>query len=150
MPPQNAQGLNATSSLWWLTPRKPVDRWKIKLVEPQRRDTALDRWIEIYPFDSVYYIHLLNNWGQRILFEAHHPQRVQVYFGTVILPYRAFSLTWPVSMQIYWNKRNHLHKKRVQLPQDWFGTPTWLPFHCFRTPKWPPWRHAKTLYICCS
>ena len=25
-------------------------------------------------------------------------------------------------MQIYWNKRSHLHNKRVQLPQDWFGT----------------------------
>ena len=41
-----------------------------------------------------------------------------------------FSLTWPASMQIYWNKRKRLHKKRVQLPQDWFGTPTWPPFHC--------------------
>ena len=28
-----------------------------------------------------------------------------------------FSLTWPASMHIYWNKRKHLHKK---LPQDWF------------------------------
>ena len=35
--------------------------------------------------------------------------------------YSMFSLTWPVSMQIYWNKRKRLHKKRVQLPQDWFG-----------------------------
>ena len=59
---------------------------------------------------------------------------------------RAFSLTWPASMQIYWNKRKRLHKKRVQLPQDWFGTPTWPPFHCFGTPIWPPWRHVKTLY----
>ena len=49
-----------------------------------------------------------------------------------------FSLTWPVSMQIYWNKRKRLHKKRVQLPQDWFGTPTWPPFHCFGTQIWPP------------
>ena len=57
-----------------------------------------------------------------------------------------FSLTWPASMQIYWNKRKRLHKKRVQLPQDWFGTPTWPPFHCFWTPIWPPWRHVKTLY----
>ena len=24
-------------------------------------------------------------------------------------------------MQIYWNKRKRLHKKRVQLPEDWFG-----------------------------
>jgi hypothetical protein len=23
-------------------------------------------------------------------------------------------------MQIYWNKRKCLHKKRVQLPQDWY------------------------------
>ena len=49
-------------------------------------------------------------------------------------------------MQIYWNKRKRLHKKRVQLPEDWFGTPTWPPFHCFGTPIWPPWRHVKTLY----
>ena len=56
-----------------------------------------------------------------------------------------FSLTWLASMQIYWNKRKRLHKKRVQLPQDWFGTPTWLPFHCFGSPIWPPWHHVKTL-----
>ena len=43
---------------------------------------------------------------------------------------RVFSLTWPASMQIYWNKRKRLHKKRVQLPEDWFGTPIWPPFHC--------------------
>ena len=56
---------------------------------------------------------------------------------------RVFSLTWPASMQIYWNKRMRLHKKRVQLPQDPFGTPTWPQFHCFGTPIWPPWRHVK-------
>ena len=60
--------------------------------------------------------------------------------------YRAFSLTWPASMQIYWNKRKCLHKKRVQLPQDLFGTPTWPPFQGFGTPILPPWRHMKTLY----
>ena len=38
----------------------------------------------------------------------------------------AFPLTWPESMQIYWNKRKRLHNKRVQLPQDFFaGTTTW-------------------------
>ena len=60
--------------------------------------------------------------------------------------YRVFSITWPASMQIYWNKRKCLHKKRVQIPRDLFRTPTWLPFHCFGTPIWPPWRHVKTLY----
>ena len=25
---------------------------------------------------------------------------------------RAFSLTWPTSVQIYWNKRKRLHKKK--------------------------------------
>ena len=29
------------------------------------------------------------------------------------------------------NKRKCLHKKRVEVSQDLFGTPTWLPFHCF-------------------
>ena len=51
---------------------------------------------------------------------------------------RVFSLTWPASMQIYRNKRKRLHKKRVQLPQDWFRTPTWPPFYFFGTPIWPP------------
>ena len=60
--------------------------------------------------------------------------------------YRAFSLTWPAHMQIYRNKRKCLQKKRVQLPEDWFGTPAWPPFHCFGTPIWLPWRHVKTLY----
>ena len=51
---------------------------------------------------------------------------------------RVFSLTWPASMQIYRNKRKRLHKKRVQLPQDWFRTPTWASFYFFGTPIWPP------------
>ena len=51
------------------------------------------------------------------------------------LEYRAFSLTWPASMEIYWNKTKRFYMKRVELPQDWLGTPTW-----------PPWHHAKTLY----
>ena len=63
-----------------------------------------------------------------------------------ILFYRVFSLTWPVSMQIYWKNRKRLHEKRVELPENGFGTPTWPPFHCFGTPIWPPWRHVKTLY----
>ena len=44
--------------------------------------------------------------------------------ASVKLENRVFSLRWPASMQIYWNKRKCLHKKRVQLPEDWFGTPT--------------------------
>ena len=61
----------------------------------------------------------------------------------------AFSLTWPASMQIYWNKRKRFHKKRFQLSQDCLGqAPIWPSFHCFGTPIWPPWRHVKTLYWC--
>ena len=36
---------------------------------------------------------------------------------------------WPASMQICENKRNSLYKKRVQPPQDLFGTPIWPPFN---------------------
>ena len=60
--------------------------------------------------------------------------------------YRAFSLTCPATMLIHWNKRNHLHEKSVQLSEDFVGTSTWPPFHCFGTPMWPPWCHVKTLY----
>ena len=68
--------------------------------------------------------------------------------------YRVLSpITWPASMQIYWKKRKRFHKKRIQIPQDWFGTPTWPPFHCFlghqygrRDVKWKhsifPWVHS--------
>ena len=36
---------------------------------------------------------------------------------------------WLATIQIYWNnKKKSLQKKRVQLPNDWFGTPTWPPF----------------------
>ena len=36
------------------------------------------------------------------------------------------------------------HKKRVQLPPEWFGTPTWPPFLC----SWLPWlRYVKTRHI---
>ena len=72
--------------------------------------------------------------------------RFYVFFLKWSKYYRVFSHTWPASMQIYWNKRKCSHKKRVQLLGDWFGTPTWPPFHCFGTPIWPPWRHVKTLY----
>ena len=60
--------------------------------------------------------------------------------------YRGFSLTWPAAMQICWNKRKCLHKKRIQLLQGWFGLPTWPPFHCFGTPIWLPWHRVKRLY----
>ena len=44
---------------------------------------------------------------------------------------RAFSLTWPASLLIHWNRRKFLHKKRVQFTQGCLGTPTWPPFPFF-------------------
>ena len=92
------------------------------------------------------------------IYKCYFPSQAEYsYYSVAFIPkiflnysllktYRAFSLTWPVSMLIYWNKRKFLHKKRVQLPQDCLGTPTWPPFYCFGTPIWPPWRHVKTIY----
>ena len=48
-------------------------------------------------------------------------------------------------MQIYCNKRTFSHKKNVQSPKDWLGTPAWPPFYCFRTPLWWTWHHVKML-----
>ena len=65
---------------------------------------------------------------------------------------RAYALTCPVAMQINWNKRKCLHKKRVQLPQDWFGlTSARPPFYYSGTPIWLPGRHVKvrTFYNTC-
>ena len=44
------------------------------------------------------------------------------------------------------SSRKLLHRKRVQLPQDFLGTPTWPPFHSFGMPIWRTWRHVKKLY----
>ena len=43
--------------------------------------------------------------------------KIQIGFcNTATLCYRAFSLRWPASMQIYENKRNCLHKKKNSTP----------------------------------
>ena len=59
---------------------------------------------------------------------------------------RAFSPTWQTTTLVYWNKRWFLYKYRVQLPEDKFGSPVWLPFLCFGTPLGPPWRQVKMRY----
>ena len=83
--------------------------------------------------------HKYHSWYFKIASNFNFEISVVVFMPSITtnhaITYRVFSLTWPASMQIYWNKRKRLHKKRVQLPQDWFGTPTW-----------PPWRHVKTLH----
>ena len=40
-----------------------------------------------------------------------------------------------------------LHKKTVELPQDWFGAPTWPPLDCSGTPIWLPYCHVKTFFV---
>ena len=42
--------------------------------------------------------------------------------------YSTFSLTWQPSKHIYWNKRKYLHEKKIQLPHNYCGAPTWPPF----------------------
>ena len=64
--------------------------------------------------------------------------------------YRAYSLTWPASMQIYGNKRKFLHKKRVQLPQDLFGAPIWPPWRHVKTPHCNPFQSSSSLCILAS
>ena len=48
----------------------------------------------------------------------------QIFGNHVVMRHgnSVFSLTWSASMLIYWNNRKCLHKKRVQLPWNWFGT----------------------------
>ena len=33
--------------------------------------------------------------------------------------------------------RKYVVQRKRQLPQDWFGTPSWAPLHCFGTPILP-------------
>ena len=56
--------------------------------------------------------------------------------------YRALSLTWPASMQMYRNNRKYLHKKKVYLSQDTNMDVVSL----FWNPIWPPRRHVNLLH----
>ena len=61
--------------------------------------------------------------------------------------YKAFSLTWLASMQIYWNKRKRLHKKGFNSHMSGLGHQHGRRLIVLNgTPIWPPWRHVKTLY----
>ena len=40
--------------------------------------------------------------------------------------------------EVYYGIVQVVNKNRVQFPEDWLGTPTWLPFLCLGTPTWPP------------
>ena len=51
-------------------------------------------------------------------FNFHDFESLVLYAAVYPGVYRAFSLTWPASMQTYMNKRNCLRKERVQLPRD--------------------------------
>ena len=76
------------------------------------------------------------SWTQATLVggERSHQGTIPPSQGYVILSsfIRSVSLTCPAAMQIYWNKRKCLHKKRFELSQDWFSTPTCLPFIVLR------------------
>ena len=115
--------------------------WMLPFIHPKKVqiDNHVNRILQAVEMN----LHLINNYSTsaRWIWDGSSQRGTQHRVG-----YRVFSPTWPSSMQMYWNKRKRLHKKRVQLPQDWFGTPTWPPFHCFGTPILPPWRHVKTLY----
>ena len=67
-------------------------------------------WILIYRNWSIVLVH---QHGRRFSVLKHQ------YGGLDVT--RAFSLTCPASLQIYRNERKRFHKKRAQLPQDWFG-----------------------------
>ena len=54
--------------------------------------------------------------------------------------YGACSLMWPATTQTYWNKKTAFRQNRIQLPQDWFGTLTGLPFHANRQIRACAWR----------
>ena len=51
--------------------------------------------------------------------------RASIFPGEAWKRREKFSLTWSASLTIELNKRNRLFKKRIELPQDWFGKTTW-------------------------
>ena len=117
------------------------------MLKQQTRPRALQQSIAIFLSQITFYFISTRNQLPSIVREGTEAGATVMEQGVNLLANRAFSLTWPASMLIYWNKRKFLHKKRIQFPQDCLGTPTWPPFHCFGTPIWPPWRHVTTLYM---
>ena len=62
-----------------------------------------------------------------------------------LLANRAFSLTWPASMLIYWNKKGFYIRKEFNSHRVVLVHQHGRRFIVFGTPLWPPWRHVKTL-----
>ena len=108
------------------------------MLKQQTRPRALQQSIAIFLSKITFYFISTRNQLPSIVREGTEAGATVMEQGVNLLANRAFSLTWPASMLIYWNKRKFLHKKRIQFPQDCLGTPTWPPFHCFGTPIWPP------------
>ena len=50
---------------------------------------------------------------------------------------------------IYWNKGKRLHNQRVQLPEDFLGTPIWSLLHCFGTPISIMVAQRSSVWSCC-
>ena len=55
---------------------------------------------------------------------------------------RSFSLLWPATMQIAWNKRTFLHDKSPIPKRFFWYTNIAAILFCI----WPPWSHVKTIY----
>ena len=47
------------------------------------------------------------------IFAKHKTKCSRLRNAGFVTSYRVFSLTWATSLQLYWNKRKRLHKKRV-------------------------------------
>ena len=70
-----------------------------------------------------------------------------VLFFLFVFPYFVFTHLASIYANLGEPKEIFLHQKRVQLPQDVLGTPTWLSFHCCWKPMWPC---EYTLYLVCN
>ena len=91
--------------------RKPIWRWfqqNIILIESSAWE-SLDRYcrrsihLTIIPWVPV---------GYEMGDKQRDPSLPRSREACFARPNRVFSLTWPASKQIYWNKRKRLHKKR--------------------------------------
>ena len=75
--------------------------------------------------------------AKKIFFHSISSRRIIIHLTKAT--YRAFSLTWPASMQIYWGKKESVYIGK-EFKSHWIGLEhqhEWPPFHCFGTLIWP-------------
>ena len=106
-------------------------RWKSQPCGPENFTAVITEFGLCYTFNSGEY----QTWGRGGSWDT-----LKLFLKVISPRYLTFEIVerfhllgQQICLSFSWNKRKFLYERRIQSPQDFFGTPIW-----------PPWGHMKT------